>query len=51
MDISTVVDGGQGVYKITLADGVVLCVPKDPHNVDCVRVQAWVAAGGVIQTS
>ncbi|HEX3747583.1 MAG TPA: hypothetical protein VHW09_26795 [Bryobacteraceae bacterium] len=47
MGISTVHDAG-GSYTVTLADGTVMSVPKDPLNADYVRVQVWVAAGGVL---
>ena len=36
------------VYEITLTNGTVLWVPQDPLNSDYVRIQAWVAAGGVV---
>jgi hypothetical protein len=38
------------VYEVTLVDGTVLWVPKDPLNMDYVRVQKWAAAGGTITT-
>lgn len=47
MNISTVHDGGS-CYTVTLSTGIVQYVPKDPHNADYVRVQEWVAAGGVL---
>lgn len=47
MSISTVIDQNT-VYEVTLANGTVQWVPKDPENADYVRIQQWVAAGGVI---
>jgi hypothetical protein len=47
MEISTVHDSG-GCYTVTLADGTIMSVPKDPENADYVRVQAWSAAGGTL---
>jgi hypothetical protein len=47
MEISTVHDTGD-LYQVTLANGTILWVPKDPQNSDYVRVQAWITAGGII---
>jgi hypothetical protein len=46
--ISSVHDTGFATWRVTLIGGTILFVPKDPNNADYVRVQAWVAAGGVI---
>lgn len=48
MSIQTVENADASTYKVTLADGTILWVPKDPMNADYVRVEAWVAAGGTI---
>lgn len=47
MTITTVHDS-ENVLAVTLADGTILYVPKDPANADYVRVEAWAADGGVI---
>ena len=35
-------------FEVTLSDGTVLWVPRDTGNADYVRLQSWVAGGGVI---
>ena len=37
------------VYQVTYVDGGITFVPVNQQNRDYVAVQAWVAAGGVIQ--
>jgi hypothetical protein len=47
MSISTVHDAGTN-YMMTLANGTIAWVPKDPNNADYIRVQAWISTGGVM---
>jgi hypothetical protein len=44
--IDTAEDIGNDSFKVTLSDGTVMIVPKDPLNADYVRLQAWIEAGG-----
>ena len=39
------------IYQVTYSDGTVSFVPSDPLNHDCIAVNAWAAAGGVVEGS
>jgi len=41
-------DSQCAVYEVTLVDGTILWVPSDPANTDYVRIQGWIAAGGIV---
>ncbi len=45
--IQAVADTGS-FYEVTLTSGTIMWVPKDAENSDYVRVEAWVAAGGIV---
>lgn len=47
MEIQTVHNAG-ALLQVTLMDGTILWVPVDIENADYLRVQGWVAAGGIV---